>query len=94
MHEATPHTPAEQAAVSFAGAQVLPQPPQCAVLARMFTSHPFATRPSQLAKPVAHAPIPHDPPAQAAVAFGGAHPLPQPPQWAVLVLVSTSQPSE
>ena len=54
-HVATPQAPRAQVPVALGGAQVRPQPPQCAVLVRRSTSQPLLESPSQSAKPVAQA---------------------------------------
>ncbi len=58
----------------------------------MSVSQPFASLPSQLAKPVVHDATVQRPAAQAGVAFASMQAVPQAPQFATLVTVSTSQP--
>jgi hypothetical protein len=89
---ATPHAPAAHDPDALAGAQAIPQPPQWARLVRVSASQPFVAVASQSAKPAAQPATPHAPAAHDPVAFAGAQPIPQPPQWARLVAVSTSQP--
>jgi hypothetical protein len=73
-------------------AHALPQRLQLAVLLRVSTSQPLGTRPSQLAKPALHAPMPHTPAEQVEVPLAVEQALPQRPQLPVLLRVSTSQP--
>jgi hypothetical protein len=71
----------------------MPQPPQCAIAVFVSVSHPLLASPSQLPKPAPHV-NPQTPVAHVDVAFARAgHAIPQPPQFAALVLVFTSQPS-
>lgn len=87
-----PQLPDTHAATELAGAQTAPQPPQLAVLEKMFTSQPFDVAASQLAYPTLHVEMPQVPALQIGVAFAGAQVFPQPPQCAVLLSVFTSQP--
>ena len=70
----------------------MPHPPQWLVLDRVSTSQPFATTPSQFAKPGLQLPMPQTPAAHDAEPFEVEQALPQRPQLPVLVRTSTSQP--
>jgi hypothetical protein len=92
-HMLTEQLPPVQLAAPPMTVHTRPQPPQCEVLVRRSTSHPLAALPSQSAKPALHA-YTQPPLVQLAVALAlAAHARPQPPQCAVLLRVSTSQPS-
>jgi hypothetical protein len=52
--------------------QRAPHAPQLVASSLVPVSQPFSVLPSQSANPGLHAPIPHDPETQPAVAFGGA----------------------
>ena len=69
---------------------VTPQPPQLP-LRFVLVSQPFASLPSQFAKPALHEAIEHVPLAHVAVAFAREHPTPHPPQLLV-ELSGVSQP--
>jgi hypothetical protein len=89
---AMPHAPAEHDGVPLAVEHALPQRPQLPTLVRVSTSQPLAALPSQSAKPVLQV-NPHAPAAQKIDALArAAQARPQPPQWATVVLVFTSQP--
>jgi hypothetical protein len=70
----------------------MPQVPQLALSARVFTSQPLLATRSQSAKPGSQAITAHAPAAQAGVAWASRHARPQPPQCAALDVVTTSQP--
>ena len=77
MHEPT-HVPFEQ---TWPEAQRLPQRPQWFTSVAVLDSHPLAALASQSAKPAAHVPTAHCPPAQrAAVTLASAHARPHIPQ--------------
>ncbi|MFO0602212.1 MAG: hypothetical protein U0324_03510 [Polyangiales bacterium] len=86
------HTPLVQAARPPAARQARPQPPQWAAEVRVSASQPLDGSMSQSAKPASQAyeqaPAAHEAAAWARVAQA----MPQPPQWAVVVRVSVSQP--
>lgn len=86
-----PQLPLEHVAVPFVELHTLPQEPQLPVLVWVFTSQPFATLPSQFAKPALQV-MPHALPEQNAVPFVPLHALPQLPQWLAVFVVFTSQP--
>src|SRR5207253_2863731 len=74
--------------------QGLPQPPQFLRSFMVFTSQPLATMLSQFSKPALQV-TPHTPEAQVAVALGGMPQLwPQPPQFAVSMVVSMHAPRQ
>lgn len=78
-------------ALALAG-HTVPHPPQCAVLAVVFVSQPLPRSVSQSPKPAPQV-KPHTPPVQPTEALARAgHTVPHPPQCAVLVRVSVSQP--
>jgi hypothetical protein len=80
-----------QLVVPWPFVQFVPHVPQFAVVLVRFTSQPVDAKPSQFPKPplqaIEQVPLPHD-----GVPFVLLHAWPQPPQWAVLVLVFVSQP--
>jgi hypothetical protein len=86
------HVPVAQLApTAFDGLQAAPHAPQLAVVRRL-VSQPFGALPSQLPKPALQAPKVQLPVVQLApVAFAGAQPTPQPPQF-VVVRRLASQP--
>lgn len=57
-------------------------------------SQPFAPLPSQFAKPALQVPSWHAPPKQVALALAKLHTVPHAPQFAALVFVFVSQPSD
>jgi hypothetical protein len=83
--------PAAHRAPALGKEQAVPHAPQCRVLTRVSTSQPLAALPSQSPKPaaqvMAQAPALHD-----AAPFVDGHALPQRPQCAGALRVSTSQP--
>jgi hypothetical protein len=90
----TVHALATHAAVRPAGAvQTLPHRPQADASERVSVSHPFATTPSQSAKPVRHTPSWHVPSTQRSAAFARSHRRPQTPQWSIEVDVAVSHPA-
>ncbi len=93
-HGPTVHIPPAHPAVVLGRAHCLPQAPQWAGVAAVFTSQPFAVCPSQFALVPVHCPITHWPIAQAAVALGREQALLQAPQCAEEVVRFTSQPSD
>jgi hypothetical protein len=88
-----PQLPARQFETALAGAEhTIPQPPQCCALVSVFCSQPFAVFASQSAKGTTQSKA-QPRAAQRAVALAGsAQTIPQPPQLAVFVRTSTSQP--
>jgi hypothetical protein len=96
LHEATPQVLEEQPAVPFAGAgHPAPQPPQFTTSEVVSTSQPFPAWPSQLANPASHEARPQAAAAQPGVPFATAgQALPQLPQFAALVSVSTHPPAQ
>jgi hypothetical protein len=88
------HVPTSQIGVACGSEQAFPQAPQLPRLVASLASQPFAGSPSQSAKPSLQAAIPQTPAAQFGVALGRLHAAPQAPQFAMLVLVFTSQPSD
>ena len=72
--------------------QALPQRPQCAALVAKLASQPLLATPSQLPKPAAQLDTAQAPAVQTGVALARLHARPQPPQWARVVPVFTSQP--
>ncbi len=90
--DATVHAPAAHPATPLVAEQAVPHAPQWLVVTASSTSQPLAASPSQSAKPASQVKV-HAPIAQALLAWARAgHATPQPPQWLVLVRVSTSQP--
>ena len=89
------HIAAEQVGEELAReGHATPQRPQLPAAVKRLTSQPFDAMPSQSAKPSLQA-KPHAPAAQVARALAGAgHALSHAPQWATLVVVLVSQPSE
>lgn len=74
--------------------QALPHMPQSVLLALRSTSHPLVSTPSQLAKPGMQVSA-HRPALQLAMLLAGdGHAMLQPPQCAVLVVVSTQDPPQ
>ena len=91
-HEERPHCPATQLGDPFCAGQTTPQPPQFCTSVVVAASQPFAALPSQSVKPGEHA-YAHVLAAHEATVLGrGAHARPQPPQWATVLVVLTSQP--
>jgi hypothetical protein len=92
LHVPRAQVPLAQVAAALAKAQTRPQAPQFRTSVVLFTSQPLVALPSQLPKPMLQAtpqaPAVHD---GDALARAG-HWVPQAPQFAVLVLVFTSQP--
>jgi hypothetical protein len=86
---AIPHTPMAHAPVALAGAQPIPQPPQCVRLVCVSVSQPFIEFESQSPRPLLHIPTVHTPITHAPVAPAGAQFVPHPPQLAVSVCVLT-----
>jgi hypothetical protein len=76
---------------AFAALQTVPQAPQLLALFAVFVSQPLAGTPSQSRKVPLHTGV-HAPATQLVVPFWFEQPLPQTPQWDVLVLVFVSQP--
>ena len=68
--------------------------PQWAELVRVSTSHPLAVLPSQLAKPVLHAPNVHVPAAHVALALVNAHTRAHTPQLFTSVCVARQTPEQ
>ncbi len=91
-HAPSAHTPLEQVADALAKEQARPHPPQLVVEALRWVSQPLAAAPSQLPKPVAHAPSAHAPPTHDDPALGNAHTPAQLPQRTGSVLRFASQP--
>jgi hypothetical protein len=84
------HVPVAQVSPAFASAQTEPHDPQfVSVLSGV--SHPFASTPSQFAKPALHVPMVQVPLEQSAVAFARMQATPQPPQL-VIVRSDVSHP--
>jgi hypothetical protein len=94
LQVATAHTDPEQVDVALARLHALPQPPQLAALVVVFTSQPSLGVWLQSANPVAHPAMTQLEALHAGVALASEHALPQVPQFAVLLVVFTSQPSE
>jgi len=92
-HAPSAQVPLAQLAAALAKKQGRPQPPQCVVLVVVLVSQPFTASPSQLPKPVLQVPSRHTPPAHDTAPLVRVQAWPQPPQFARLVEVSTSQPS-
>jgi hypothetical protein len=92
MHDATLHVPVRQVSFEFGRVQVVPQAPQSV---RVFSrvSQPSEGSLLQSPKPDVQAWMMHLPAEQVAVPFSVKHALPQPPQFATFVAVSTSHPS-
>jgi hypothetical protein len=86
------HIPAAQPAVAWGRLHALLQPPQLAGSLAMFTSQPFGTLPSQLAKPAEQDVTPQTPCTHDGAAFAGAHAALHPPQLARSVAVFVSHP--
>jgi hypothetical protein len=87
------NAPNAQMGVTPPGAVSTVAVPHVFVAALIDRSHPSAVEPSQLAKPAAHAPMPHPLPVQVALAWGGVvHTVPHALQFDVVV-VSVSHPS-
>jgi hypothetical protein len=59
---------------------MFPQAPQFVALLRMSTSQPFASIPSQFAKPALQLAMPHTPAVHEGVALGTEQAFPQAPQ--------------
>jgi hypothetical protein len=94
LQVATAQAPIAQLDVALARAQARPQAPQWETLPARLDSQPLPGLPSQSPKPPAQLATPHAPPEQVCDAvLARRHTLPQAPQWFVLVLVATSQPS-
>jgi hypothetical protein len=91
LHEATPQTPAMQLGVPLVAWQTCPHALQSFTSEPRAASQPLASEPSQFENPGLHV-IPHVEFAHVGVPFCPLHVLPQPPQFAGEVLVSTSQP--
>ena len=87
-HELTHDEPEQYVPVP----QAWPQDPQ-SVLVVILRSQPLEARPSQSAQPALHVPTVQAPAVHAATALARLHALPQAPQLAGDVLVSTSHPS-
>ena len=85
------HAPPVQLAVPFALEHAVPHAPQFAVLAAVFTSHPFADTPSQFANPAPHVPSVHVPPEHDSAAFDRSQSDPHAPQF-VSVVSGVSHP--
>ena len=85
------HAPPAQLVVPFAFVHALPHALQFAELVFRFVSHPFVALPSQLAKPALHVGV-HVPVVQLVVPFAFVQPLPQLPQFAVVVFRFVSHP--
>jgi hypothetical protein len=87
------HAEATQARCpSVTAGHARPQPPQCETDVCVSASQPLLVFPSQSAVPGPHT-LPHTLAAQVATALGRVgHALPQDPQWAGVLRVSTSQP--
>jgi hypothetical protein len=85
------HTLLTQEAEAWAKEHTLVQLPQVCTLLVRLASQPLDTLPSQLPQPELHV-IEQVPVEQEAVPLVEEHAWPQPPQFAVLVLVLTSQP--
>src|SRR5207244_2296935 len=85
------HPPLTQLAVPLVVEQAPAQLPQWSRSLLRLTSQPFATFPSQLAKPALQV-IVHCDETHAAVPFVALQPAPQAPQFATLFVVLTSQP--
>jgi hypothetical protein len=92
MHMSMAQAPPMHAPTALAGLHARPQAPQWAAVALRFTSQPLAAIMSQSAKPAMHVPTAQAPATQFAVAFARAQAIPQPPQCATLVRVSTQAP--
>ncbi len=92
--DVTEHAPRVQPAVAFVSEHARPHMPQLLGVVARFASHPFAAFPSQSPKPAeqvyAHVPMVHVAELFARAPQGAPHA----PQWAVLPLVSVSQPFE
>jgi len=88
-----PQRPAVQVPAALdPAAQALSQAPQCRLLVRVSTSQPLLALPSQSANPATQV-NPQAPAVHRAVALAGTgQVVPQRPQWATSVRVSTSQP--
>jgi hypothetical protein len=93
VHAPRAQVPLAQVAAALAKKQGRPQPPQCVVLVVVLVSQPLTASPSQLPKPVLHMPRRHTPPVHDTAPLDRVQAWPQPPQFARLVEVSTSQPS-
>src|SRR5438094_7416902 len=69
LHAATPHAPAEHAAVPLAAEHTVPHAPQLLTLLATLVSHPSAPLLLQSLNPALHAATTHAPLAQAGVPF-------------------------
>jgi hypothetical protein len=85
---------AHVAVVLGRGAQAMPQAPQWAVLERVSVSQPLLASPSQSALGAVHMPTPHRPLVHAGAPPATEQRVPQAPQWAMEVCVSTQAPSQ
>jgi hypothetical protein len=72
--------------------QAMPQPPQWALLVRVWVSQPLVWMPSQLPKPAMQEVMEHAPAEQTEVALESVHALPHAPQLVALLRRSVSQP--
>jgi hypothetical protein len=91
-HIATAHWPIVQAAVALARSHRVEHEPQRLLSVLRLASQPLLGSLSQSAKPAAQVYV-HAPALHPAVALGrAAQAMPQPPQWATVVCVLTSQP--
>lgn len=92
LHE-KPQVPALHKRIALARAgQAFPHAPQLLRSTVTSLSQPFATEASQLPRPGEQAAMPQTPAEQAPEAIGGAQFMPQPPQFAMDVVVLVSQP--
>jgi hypothetical protein len=85
------HAPPKQVEPAFVKLHAVAQLPQWVGLFVVLVSQPLATLPSQLPKPDEHV-IEQVPAEHAGVPLADEHAAPQPPQFAVLVLMLVSQP--
>jgi hypothetical protein len=89
------HVPLRHAAEPPVGAvHTRPQAPQWATVLRRSVSHPLAALPSQLPKPVLHAPRVHVPLVQVALALAKLHTRPQAPQLFTSEAVARQTPEQ
>jgi hypothetical protein len=92
LHIPIVHVPAVHPGVAFGRLHTAPHAPQLFTLFCVLISQPSAAFMLQFAKPMLQLATPHTPIAHEPVAFAGAHAIPQPPQCARALCVSTSQP--
>lgn len=92
LHAPSVHVLAAQLAAALGREHAAPHAPQCASVFVVLVSQPLTALPSQLPKPMLHAPSVQLPVVHDAAALGREHTIPHAPQWLVLLLVLVSQP--